>query len=291
MGKREAISAAAAFLRPPPLRPGPPLLPHRCIFPQRIGAPLPAAGPIAAAGVREPGGRGPGGSGLRTPVVRGPGPPPQPSRRLAQPRQQQAREQERPDVVGRVGRVEAVLAEGARPCDARIVDQDVDRMAGLEERMRGAPHRSEIGNIEGHALRPRGRVAALDRAQHGPGPLLGACREHDPAAACRKGLDQRATDAGIRSGDEERPPSKIRGVHSSQRAGRRWLTAMMLPSLSLNHAVFAPPPVAMLFFILIPGMSYSSNTTPRALSAATSASTSSTCQNAWLALDVPALGV
>src|SRR5258705_5000062 len=72
---------------------------------------------------------------------------------------------------------------------------------------------------------------------------------------------------------------------------RRWLTARIFPSVSLNQAVFAPPPVAMLFFILIPGMSYSSNTTPRALSSATSASTSSTCQNAWLALEVPAFFV
>src|SRR5262249_26604805 len=49
-----------------------------------------------------------------------------------------------------------------------------------------------------------------------------------------------------------------------------WLTARILPSMSLNHAVFAPPPVAMLFTVLIPGMSYSSKTTPRALSSATS---------------------
>jgi len=40
-----------------------------------------------------------------------------------------------------------------------------------------------------------------------------------------------------------------------------------------------------------PGMSYSSNFTPLALSSATSFSTSPTCQNAWLALEVPALGV
>jgi hypothetical protein len=63
----------------------------------------------------------------------------------------------------------------------------------------------------------------------------------------------------------------------------------MFPSVSLNQAVFAPPPVAMLFFIVTPGMSYSSNFTPRAFSSATSASTSATCQKAWLALDVPAL--
>jgi hypothetical protein len=28
----------------------------------------------------------------------------------------------------------------------------------------------------------------------------------------------------------------------------------------LNHAALAPPPVAMLYFVLSPGMSYSSNT-------------------------------
>src|SRR6516165_932298 len=43
----------------------------------------------------------------------------------------------------------------------------------------------------------------------------------------------------------------------------------------------------MLFSILIPGMSYSSNTTPLALSSATSAATSLTAQNAVLAFDVP----
>src|SRR6185312_11466714 len=64
--------------------------------------------------------------------------------------------------------------------------------------------------------------------------------------------------------------------------------AMMLPSVSLNQAVLAPPPVAMPFFVLRFGMSYSSNVTPFFLSSATSRSTSSTCQNAWLARDVPA---
>jgi hypothetical protein len=43
---------------------------------------------------------------------------------------------------------------------------------------------------------------------------------------------------------------------------------MVLPSESLNQAAFAPPAVAM-----------------------PSRSMSSTCQNAWLAFDVPALGV
>src|SRR5215470_12304293 len=71
----------------------------------------------------------------------------------------------------------------------------------------------------------------------------------------------------------------------------RWAIARMFPSVSLNQAVFAPPAVTMLLFIVRPGMSYSSNFTPRAFSSATSASTSLTCQKAWLALDVPALDV
>src|SRR5229473_7047334 len=70
---------------------------------------------------------------------------------------------------------------------------------------------------------------------------------------------------------------------------RRWLAARIFPSVSLNQAVFAPPPVRMLLFIVTLGMLYLSNFTPRAFSSATSASTSSTRQNAWLALDVPAL--
>ena len=76
-------------------------------------------------------------------------------------------------------------------------------MAGLEERLSGAPHRSEIRDIEGHALRPRGRVAALDRAQHGPGALFGAGGEHHPAAAGRERLDHGAADTGVGAGDEE----------------------------------------------------------------------------------------
>jgi hypothetical protein len=43
--------------------------------------------------------------------------------------------------------------------------------------------------------------------------------------------------------------------------------------------------------VFMPGASYSSKVTPRAFSSATSRSTSSTCQNAWLALEVPALAV
>ena len=58
--------------------------------------------------------------------------------------------------------------------------------------------------------------------------------------------------------------------------------------MSLNQAVFAPPALAMPLTVLIPGMSYSSNTTPRDLSSATSAATSSTAQNAVLAFEVPA---
>src|SRR5262249_359721 len=68
-----------------------------------------------------------------------------------------------------------------------------------------------------------------------------------------------------------------------------WIGAAGLHQV--NQAVFAPPAAAILFRIFTPGMSYSSNTTPRALSSATSRSTSSTCQNAWLAREVPAFGV
>ena len=57
------------------------------------------------------------------------------------------------------------------------------------------------------------------------------------------------------------------------------------------HAAFAPPAVAMPFSVFMPGMSYSSKVTPRAFNSATSRTTSSTCQKAWLALDVPAFGV
>ena len=65
---------------------------------------------------------------------------------------------------------------------------------------------------------------------------------------------------------------------------------MMFPSVSFNHAALAPPAVEILFSS-ISGMSYFSKFTPRAFSSATSRSTSSTCQNAWLAWDVPAFGV
>src|SRR5882762_6472589 len=61
-------------------------------------------------------------------------------------------------------------------------------------------------------------------------------------------------------------------------AYRRWLTARMLPSVSLNQAVFAPPPVAMLLVIFMPGMLYSSKFTPRDFRSATSASTLVTLQ-------------
>src|ERR1700704_6658912 len=44
----------------------------------------------------------------------------------------------------------------------------------------------------------------------------------------------------------------------------------MLPSVSLNQAVFAPPPVAMLLVIFMPGMLYSSNFTARDFRSATS---------------------
>ena len=64
----------------------------------------------------------------------------------------------------------------------------------------------------------------------------------------------------------------------------------MLPSVSLNQAAFAPPAVIAPLGLFWPGMSYSSKATPRDFSSAISRSTSSTCQKAWLALEVPALG-
>ena len=79
--------------------------------------------------------------------------------------------------------------------------------------------------------------------------------------------------------------------HGSKRPSQVWLTARMFPSVSLNQAVFAPPAVAIPRVLFIPGMSYCSKVTPRAFSSATSFSTSATCQKAWLARDVPALGV
>src|SRR5688572_24576919 len=63
---------------------------------------------------------------------------------------------------------------------------------------------------------------------------------------------------------------------------RRFTIAMMLPSLSLNQAALLS--VNMLSTVFRPCMSYSSKTTPRFLSSATSVGTSSTAQNAWLAL-------
>jgi len=56
--------------------------------------------------------------------------------------------------------------------------------------------------------------------------------------------------------------------------------ARIFPSVSLNHAVIAPPPVAIPFTVRKCGLSYSSNVTPFARSASTSARTSFTVQNA-----------
>src|SRR5204863_3147520 len=81
----------------------------------------------------------------------------------------------------------------------------------------------------------------------------------------------------------------LRPYRKSQR--RVCTRARMLPSVSLNHADLAPPAVAMPFSVFRPGMSYSSNVTPRDFKSATSRSMLSTCQKAWLALDVPAFGV
>ena len=49
---------------------------------------------------------------------------------------------------------------------------------------------------------------------------------------------------------------------------------IMLPSLSLNHAARVVPVVAMPLWVLRPGKSYSSNTTPRDCGSLTSASMS-----------------
>jgi hypothetical protein len=81
------------------------------------------------------------------------------------------------------------------------------------------------------------------------------------------------------------------GEESPASEGRSWIRrsrpTLPLPTLLpcqnislgvLNHAVYAPSPVTKLFFIVTPGMSYSSNFTPRAFSLATSASMLATRQ-------------
>jgi hypothetical protein len=65
----------------------------------------------------------------------------------------------------------------------------------------------------------------------------------------------------------------------------------MLPSLSLNHAALAPPAVTAPAGLLLAGHVVVLEHHARALSASISRSTSATDQNAWLACDVPALGV
>src|SRR5437773_12046785 len=86
----------------------------------------------------------------------------------------------------------------------------------------------------------------------------------------------------------------MNGFHLQHRDALRpfpqsfWLIAKIFPSVSLNQAVLAPPPVAMPVTAFKFGMSYSSNSTPLAFSSATTASTFSTAQNVELASDVTA---
>src|SRR6266699_6903892 len=86
------------------------------------------------------------------------------------------------------------------------------------------------------------------------------------------------------------PSRRIRKLSSSthhhcvfcSQASSNWANERRLPSLSLNQAPLFGPIVEILLMVLRDGESYSSKTTPRALRAATSDSTSSTRKIAWV---------
>src|SRR6266487_757781 len=78
------------------------------------------------------------------------------------------------------------------------------------------------------------------------------------------------------------PTRAVKGVPAFFSQNPRGAKERRLPSLSLNQAPLPGPTVAILLTVLREGKSYSSKTTPRALRAATSDSTSSTSQRAWV---------
>ena len=91
---------------------------------------------------------------------------------LAQPIEQQRRQQERADVIGPERELEAALGHPAPARQARVVDEDMQRLAGTEELVGARPHRFEISQIEVEEL-DGGRAGQGDNlVEHRPSLLL-----------------------------------------------------------------------------------------------------------------------
>jgi hypothetical protein len=68
--------------------------------------------------------------------------------RFSEPWQEEVREEKRADVIGRVGYIEPIPGQRLRPGDARIVDEDVERVAGREKVVGSGTDRSQVRDVD-----------------------------------------------------------------------------------------------------------------------------------------------
>ena len=100
--------------------------------------------------------------------------------------------------------LEAVLGQALGAREPGVVEQDVERLAAVEERLRRGLHRREVGKIElQEVCLAAGRADLVD---HGPRPFLGSAREDQVRAQLSQGEGRRATDPGVRARDEDGSP-------------------------------------------------------------------------------------
>ncbi len=111
--------------------------------------------------------------------------------------QQEVGEEERADVVGRVGQVEAILAEARGSGDASVVHEDVQAAAIGQHLVSSRPNGGKVGEVKKKEAGRGPGVSIADGLQHGCGPIGGTGRQDHRRSAGGKGLDQRPTDARV----------------------------------------------------------------------------------------------
>ena len=104
---------------------------------------------------------------------------------------------------------EALAQFTADPEHARY--QDVERAVLPEDRLRGALHRGQVGQIEQQEARLGQWAAGADALQHRAGPVLRAGGQDDAPPTDGQRLGQGPADARVGAGDEERAAGERSG--------------------------------------------------------------------------------
>ncbi|AIY19924.2 hypothetical protein KR76_13520 [Pimelobacter simplex] len=132
---------------------------------------------------------------------------------------EQLGEQERTDVVGAEGELEAARGHPPLAGETGVVDQDVEPLAGGQEGRGRRPHRGEVAQVERQVVEVGVAGLAGDLADRLPRPLRGATGEHHPRAPARQRPHRLLADPRVRARHQERLAAQLAHVpHPDRRA-------------------------------------------------------------------------